>query len=363
MKRTVFTVIIMLILVMFFAACGWKVEIVDSTKPVEGESELVVSEDETEEQEENDEEEPTKNKNVVFKIGEKDYTVNATAGTVIADNGNGSYQIDAPFSAKEPVNMDFSALAGCEEIKELYVYAHTDAKSIVVPKLPNLESLHIFGINVKILDVFGTGGIKDMHICLLPEELKIGAGPEMLTLDSDLDLAKLAGAKNIKSFTVYGDKNLSLVADIGEVEEIYIIGDEKNLGELKNLKSLKHLSVYGMGLDFSPIEDLTVETLVISDIATKDFIDSFTYSETLTELQMDDEFLYDASFLEKMPNLKKLLLIVSPEQDEAVTLWNETPLEKEIISMLKTNIPKEQLEAFVEKGGEIYLAADTWRNS
>lgn len=58
MKRTVFTVIIMLILVMFFAACGWKVEIVDPTKPIENDSELVVSEEEEEKENEEEEEVP-----------------------------------------------------------------------------------------------------------------------------------------------------------------------------------------------------------------------------------------------------------------------------------------------------------------
>lgn len=51
MKRTVFTVIIMLILVIFLASCGWKVEIVDPTKPLEGESELAVPEEEEMEKE------------------------------------------------------------------------------------------------------------------------------------------------------------------------------------------------------------------------------------------------------------------------------------------------------------------------
>ena len=40
MKRTIFTVIIMFILVMFFAACGWNVEIVDPTEPSESETEI-----------------------------------------------------------------------------------------------------------------------------------------------------------------------------------------------------------------------------------------------------------------------------------------------------------------------------------
>lgn len=94
MKRTVFTVIIMLILVMFFAACGWKVEIVDPTKPIENDSELVVSEEEEEsksseeqegqpEQPENEEQEvkeeeslpPIEGDFVVLETG-KDFTMN-----------------------------------------------------------------------------------------------------------------------------------------------------------------------------------------------------------------------------------------------------------------------------------------------
>lgn len=52
MKRTVFTVIIMFILVMFFVSCGWKVEIVDPTKPIENEQELVVPDKEKPEESE-----------------------------------------------------------------------------------------------------------------------------------------------------------------------------------------------------------------------------------------------------------------------------------------------------------------------
>jgi len=40
LKRTVFTVIIMLILVIFLASCGWKVEIVDPTEQIENEQKI-----------------------------------------------------------------------------------------------------------------------------------------------------------------------------------------------------------------------------------------------------------------------------------------------------------------------------------
>ena len=111
------------------------------------------------------------------------------------------------------------------------------------------------------------------------------------------------------------------------------------------------------------MENLTVESLVISDGCTHSFIESFTYSETITEIQINDEILEDAAFIEKMPNLKKILLNVDPVQDESAILWNEAPLEKEAIDLLNTNIPKEQLKTFAEKGGELYLIPDLWRNN
>ena len=256
--------------------------------------------------------------------------------------------------------LDFTGLSGCEDIKELYVYANADAESILVPKMPNLEALHIFGTNAGTVDISETEGIETIHLSISPEELKIGMGPKELSLDYDFDLSKLAGAKNIKSITIYGDNDLSLIADIGEVEKIYIIGDETNLGELENLKSLKRLSVYAMEVDFSPIENLTVESLVLGDITSKAFADSFTYSETIKELQLDDEYGNDASFIEKMPNLEKILLSVASIQDASIVFMEE-PITEEMLSLLETNLAKESLKAFMEKGGEIYLFADWTR--
>jgi len=296
----------------------------------------------------------------VWKIGEKEYEVDVPEKTVLTDNGNGYYQVDSPSLSENPQVLDFTGLSGCEDIKELYVYANADAESILVPKMPNLEALHIFGTNAGTVDISETEGIETIHLSISPEELKIGMGPKELSLDYNFDLSKLAGAKNIKSITVYGDNDLSLIADIGEVEKIYIIGDETNLGELENLKSLKRLSVYAMEVDFSPIENLTVESLVLGDITSKAFADSFTYSETIKELQLDDEYGNDASFIEKMPNLEKILLSVASIQDASIVFMEE-PITEEMLSLLETNLAKESLKAFMEKGGEIYLFADWTR--
>ena len=77
MKKLIFTIFIMFVLVMFFVSCGWKVEIVDPTKPIENDSELVASEDEPEEPEEIKEqetEEPSLLAEYIFLILRKRYT-------------------------------------------------------------------------------------------------------------------------------------------------------------------------------------------------------------------------------------------------------------------------------------------------
>ena len=317
-------------------------------------------------QEENVPEEPVEetpapeNEKVIWTIGGKDYEVDVPEKTVFTDNGNGYYQVDTPSINENPLIVDLSALSGCEDIKELYVYVHADAESILIPKMPNLGALHIFGTNAGIVDISGTEGIETIHLNISPAELKIGMGPKELSLDYGFDLSKLAGAKNIKSITLYGDNDLSLIADMGEVEKVYIIGEETNLGELENLKSLKYLSVYAMNPDFSSMENLTVESLVLGDITSKAFAESFVYSETIKELQLDDEYGSDASFIEKMPNLEKILLSVASIQDASIVFMEE-PITEEMLSLLETNLAKEPLKAFMEKGGEIYLFADWTR--
>ena len=90
MKKLIFTIFIMFVLVMFFVSCGWKVEIVDPREPEESESELLISEEEkTEEESENsvqensepETEEPEEEK--TFPPLSGDYVVLETSGQTI----------------------------------------------------------------------------------------------------------------------------------------------------------------------------------------------------------------------------------------------------------------------------------------
>lgn len=96
MKKLIFTIFIMFVLVMFFVSCGWKVEIVDPREPEESESELLISEEEKTEEEsensgqENSEPEETKEPETEEPEEEKtfpplsgDYVVLETSGQMI----------------------------------------------------------------------------------------------------------------------------------------------------------------------------------------------------------------------------------------------------------------------------------------
>ena len=101
-----------------------------------------------------------------------------------------------------------------------------------------------------------------------------------------------------------------------------------------------------------------MEILAIGPYVTQNALDSFSGSESVTELHLNDRGITNAEIIEKCPNLKKLFLTVDVFQDESIVFRTE-PLDMEKLSLLKTNIPKEQLEAFLEKGGEI-IPVDDW---
>ena len=83
--------------------------------------------------------------------------------------------------------------------------------------------------------------------------------------------------------------------DIGEVEEVYLIGEGTDLSGLEKLKNLERLSLHYYTGDLSLAKDLTMETFVIENETTQEAVDTFTYSETVYELHLNDETMTKAS--------------------------------------------------------------------
>lgn len=296
--------------------------------------------------------EQPENGKVVVTIGGKDYEVNIPEKTRINDNSEGNIEILTSSLTEPGTVIDFSGLSGCEYINSLVIKLNGEGEKLILPDLPNLSYCEIYGnapelIDASVMKDYTTLSLSDV----LPDKIDIGSGPESIVLGYGFDLSKLSGAENVKNVTIHGNADLSKIADIGEVESVYIFGENDNVADLENLKSLKKLSFQAFSGDLSGIGKLSMETLVLNSDITQETIDTLSESETVTELHINDEFITKSDFLDKLPNLKTLVLsVLSTSSFEAI---DETQLES-----LETNIPKEALKAFMEKGGEIYLIYD-----
>ena len=288
---------------------------------------------------------------VIWNIDGKDYEVFVPAKTRLEDDGEGDITIHTS-SLSEGATIDLSGLSGCEYINSLVVKLNGEGEKLILPYLPNLSYCEIYGNAPELIDASAMEDYTTLSLSeILPDKIDIGSGPESLVLGYGFDLSKLAGAENVKNVTIHGNADLSKTADIGEVESVYIFGENDNVAGLENLKSLKKLSFQAFSGDLSGIGKLSMETLAFNSDITQETIDTLSESETVTELHINDEFITKSDFLDKLPNLKTLVLsVLSTSSFEAI---DETQLES-----LETNIPKEALKAFMEKGGEIYLVYD-----
>jgi len=294
---------------------------------------------------------------VIWNIDGKDYEVFVPTKTRLEDDGEGDIEIHTP-SLSEGATIDLSGLSGCGYIINFDVVLNTNTEKLVLPNLPNAQNYNILGTEAEHIDASAAEGMENIQIMAEAHNVNLGKGPETLYLQYASDISALAGAENIKSLTVPGDIDLSKIADIAEIEKLYLIGGKTNIGGLENLKSLKRLSVHSDECDFSGSEKLSMEILAIGPYVTQNALDSFSGSESVTELHLNDRSITNAEIIEKCPNLKKLFLTVDVFQDESIVFRTE-PLDMEKLSLLKTNIPKEQLETFLEKGGEI-IPVDDW---
>lgn len=294
---------------------------------------------------------------VVVTVDGKDYELSVPAKTRITDNGEGYVEI-ATSSLTEPgAVIDLSGLSGCEYIKDLTVDFNGEDEKLIIPKLQNLLHCQFYGNAPALIDASAAEGCTRLSFEAVPAEVKIGKGPENLELGYGFDISKISGAPNVKSVVVHGDADLSKIADIGEVEKVYIFGENDNVAGLKNLKSLKRLSFQAFTGDLSGIKKLSMETLVFGSDVKEETLDTLSASETVTVLMLNDEFITNSDFMDKLPNLKELYLTVDPIQPPEVPIRDEITDESQI-NLLETNIPKEKIKAFFENGGKIFIMDD-----
>lgn len=298
----------------------------------------------------------------------KDYEVSVPEKTrfEFSDDALG---IITPGITEAPAVVDLSGLSGCEEITRLYVTLMSETEKIILPSLPNLTGCEIGGKNPAdpavgnpVIDAAGIEGIESLNMDVVPKELIIGKGPETMTVGYGFDLGLLAGAENIEFLLLHGETDFSKIADIGPIKKIHIYDTVSDFSGLEKLKSLEHLGFRYSDGDISSLRGINAKVLVFGNDVTQKTVDSFPGSESVVELQLDDKYLTNLDIIGKLPNLGTILLTVDPEQPAEIPNYSEITDEAQIDALV-TDLPKEELKAFYNRGGIIYIIKDAWRTN
>lgn len=340
--------VLVALMLALFCACGAEKPVVDDAE------EISLGEPESEAEKE----ESTPAEKVVVTIEGKDYEVFVPAKTRFEYYEGGHMEIITPSISGVPVIVDLYGLSGCEDITSLFVTLMSETEKLVLPELPNLSGCQIDGNNpgTPFIDAKGIEDCDNIYVNVVPSDMEIGKGPKTLELGYGIDLGMFAGSENVEAVMLHGETDLSKVADIGDVKEVYLIGEGTDLSGLEKL-NLERLSLHYYTGDLSLAKDLTMETLVIENETAQEAVDTFTYSKTVYELHLNDETMTNLDILDKLPNLTVLLLIVDPIQPAEVPIRDEIT-DVSQIELLETNLPKEKLKEFFQKGGTIFIMDD-----
>ena len=104
----------------------------------------------------------------------------------------------------------------------------------------------------------------------------------------------------------------------------------------------------------------------VEEVATQgadtEAIASLAGMQSLKSLQVSDEKVTDLSVLTELPNLETLILLVSEMQTHAEMAERTLTADSvDALERLDTGLPKEQLAAFLERGGTISILPDYGR--
>ena len=215
---------------------------------------------------------------------------------------------------------------------------------------------------VKQLDA-STAEIKNLVLALseTPETLKLGPGLKSLDCEGFvLDTAALEGQTELISLTLSAAQDLSFLADLPALEFLSLSGDGWDLTPAAQTGLRRVLLLKG-SCDLSPLVNSGVEE-VATQGADTEAIASLAGMQSLKSLQISDEKVTDLSVLTELPNLETLILLVSEMQTHAEMAERTlTAASADALERLDTGLPKEQLAAFLERGGTISILPDYGR--
>lgn len=273
---------------------------------------------------------------VTFKVGGKTFRLNIPSESRFSAADN---HFDISALPPDCKSLDLSGLQGWANLEDIAVTLINPLDSIRIPAIPSLVGITI--------------------LCDKPlGRLEVQAPITRVEISGDVQEVNLP--ETVQRLIVNGQTNLRAFAKLAKLDTI-IFTEPSDLNEVKAFPQVHTLCLYGEAWDLTPLPQLKqIRTLRVYDLNSQTL--SAIAGSDIETLRLSDETVDDLLVLTKLPKLKTLELEVSDLQPKEIVELGVEPLKRELLPELDTTLPKEQLEAFLLRGGQIRLFREANHN-
>ena len=281
---------------------------------------------------------------VVFKINGDDYALALPENTRI-NYSDGHVSIEIIDDVK---SIDLTPLSFMPEFRSLEISCNEQTvkpESLILPAPIERVSLSLGEIGR--LDASKAIKMKTLELYCPVKEAAFADALENVNINADLQLSVFKGCSALNHIAIFKLIDLAPLADFPALADLTLCKAPDDgtwdLAPVANLKKLTTLRLFNGG-------EFTSEELKALEGA------------SFAALQVSDNNVRDLSVLKQLPSCKTLMLEVACDQSEDIDINPMEPLSADALKALKTHIPAEQLQSFIDNGGAIYLSLDQNRN-
>ena len=279
---------------------------------------------------------------IVYRIGETNVTLTVPASTEVSPEEHNVIRVY--IREEEAGEVDLSGLGTLSDAFRLTLTAEGNMDALTLP--PNIAGTVIEAGTIRRLDA---------SRCRLARPLELRCHVEEADMPPTLE-----------AITVSDDSLFRFPA----MPRLYHVGflHPVDLSPLTGLFLSKEQRVVYVTRapedgpwDLSPLADTEFTLLQLGNTITQKEAETLN-GGSFTGLEMSDEVIRSLAFLDRLPAVSSLLLTVKGEQPEEVLpyLSTMTATPADVLEALDTEIPRDELAAFAERG-DVYLFFDARR--
>ena len=277
-------------------------------------------------------------KTVLFNINGADYSLALPESTQISYEGG---QLSMKIMDKVK-SIDLTPLSVMPDLRYLAISGNEQTvkpENLVLPASVERVSLTIGEIGM--LDASKALKMKTLELYCPVKEAVFASALENAVVNADMQLSIFKDCSALNHMAVYCPVDLAPLADLPALADLTLCkapdGSTWDLAPVANLKKLTTLRLSDGG-EFTPDELKALE------------------GASFASIQISDNSVRDVSFLMQIASCKTLMLEVPCDQTEEIVPTEA--LAADSLKNLKTHIPAEQLQSFIENGGAIYAVPD-----